>query len=252
MLCERLPGILSRQRMTSALAEQDRQQRIGLLFGLGIASVMLWQTTFGMLLLYPFTILATWFHEMGHGIAAMVLGARFEQLLIFPDGSGVTLSSLPADASRLTEALIAAGGPLGPPLAGAALIIASRSPRSTRLALVGLGVVLLFSSLIWVRTLTGLVVLPLLAAAILATARYGGAGHQRFAIQLLGVQACISVWQQFDYLFTPGGRIEGQLQRSDTGAIADVLLLPYWFWGGAITIAICALMWWSFRIAFRR
>ncbi len=94
--------------------------------------------------------------------------------------------------------------------------------------------------------------LPLLAAAILATARYGSPAHKRFAIQFLGVQACISVWQQFGYLFTPGGRIEGQLQRSDTGAIADVLLLPYWFWGSVISIAICALMWWSFRIAFRR
>lgn len=238
--------------MTSALAERDRQQRIGLLFGLGLASVMLWQTSFGMLLLYPFTILATWFHEMGHGIATMLLGARFDHLLIFPDGSGVAMSSRAAGGSRLTEAVIAAGGPLGPPLAGALLIIASRSRRATRIALVALGVVLLVSTLIWVRTLTGLIVLPVLAAAILATARYGSAGYQRFAIQFLGVQACISVWQHFGYLFTRGGRIDGQLQRSDTGAIADVLLLPYWFWGGVISIAICGLMWWSFSIAFRR
>lgn len=238
--------------MTNALAEQDRQQRIGLLFGLGLASVMLWQTTFGMLLLYPFTILATWFHEMGHGIVAMLLGARFEELLIFPDGSGVALSSLPIGSSRLTQAVIAAGGPLGPPLAGAALIVASRHRRATRTALLVLGTVLLLSTLIWVRTLTGMIVLPLLAALILATARYGDDGHQRFAIQLLGVQACISVWQQFGYLFTSGGRIEGQLQRSDTAAIADVLLLPYWFWGGVISVAICGLMWWSFRVAFRR
>lgn len=238
--------------MTSALAEQDRQQRIGLLAGIAFASVMLWQTSFGMLLLYPFTILATWFHEMGHGIAAMLLGSRFEHLLIFPDGSGVALSSRPFESSRLTEALIAAGGPLGPPLAGAALIIASRNSRSTRIALVTLGTVLLLSTLIWVRTWTGLIVLPLLAAAILATARYGSLAQQRFAIQLLGVQACISIWQQFGYLFTPGGRIEGQFQRSDTGAIADVLLLPYWFWGAVISAAICALMWWSLRVAFRR
>ena len=237
--------------MTSALAEQDRQQRIGVLLGLGLASVMLWQTSFGMLLLYPFTILATWFHEMGHGIAAMLLGARFEHLLIFPDGSGVAVSSRPGGGSRLTEALIAAGGPLGPPLAGALLIIASRDRRTTRSALLALGAVLLVSTLVWVRTLTGLIVLPLLAAAILASARYGGQAHQRFAIQVLGVQAFVSVWQQFGYLFTPGGRIEGQLQRSDTGAIADVLLLPYWVWGGVISIAIGGLMWWSLRVAFR-
>lgn len=237
--------------MSYALAERDRQQRIGLLFGLALVSVMLWQTQFGMLLLYPFTILATWFHEMGHGIAAMLLGARFEQLLIFPDGSGVALSSLPIDSSRLTQALIAAGGPFGPALAGAGLIVASRGRRWTRIALTALGAVLALSTLIWVRTPTGLVVLPLLAAAVLVTARYGSFAQQRLAIQLLGVQACISVWQQFGYLFSPGGRIGGQLQRSDTAVIADVLLMPYWFWGAVISLAICALLWWSLRLALR-
>lgn len=237
---------------TSTIFEQDRQHRLGLMFGLALASVMLWQTSLGMLVLYPFTILATWFHEMGHGIAAMLLGGRFEQLLVFPDGSGVALSSYPADGSRVTGALVAASGPLGPPLAGAALIIASRRAVSTRNALLILGSVLVLSTLIWVRTWTGIVILPLLGAAVLATARFGSAALQRLAIQFLGVQACISVWQQFDYLFTPGGMIDGRPQRSDTGAIADALLLPYWFWGGLISAAIVALMWWSFRIAFRR
>lgn len=238
--------------MTSVLAEQDRQQRIGLLFGIALASVMLWQTSAGMLLLYPFTILATWFHEMGHGIAAMLLGMRFEQLLIFPDGSGVAVSLRPVDSGRISDALVAAGGPLGPPLAGAGLIMASPNQRATRWALVALGLVLLVSTLIWVRTWTGVIVLPLVAVAILGAVRYGSPAQLRFAIQLIGVQACISVWRQFGYLFTPGGVIDGRLQRSDTGVIADALLLPYWFWGVLISAGICALMWWSLRIALRR
>jgi hypothetical protein len=60
------------------------------------------------------------------------------------------------------------------------------------------------------------------------------------------------VWKQFDYLFSPGGTVGGQLHRSDTGAIADVLLLPHWFWGATISATILALLWWSFRLAFRR
>jgi hypothetical protein len=74
----------------------------------------------------------------------------------------------------------------------------------------------------------------------------------RFDFQLFGLQACISVWQQLDHLFSPGVNVGGQLQRSDTGAIADVLLLPHWFWGASISAAILALLWWSFRLAFRR
>ena len=238
--------------MPGSLSRQDHDQRVTLLLGIAFASVLLWQTALGSLLLYPFTILATWFHEMGHGIAAMVAGSRFERLLIFPDGSGLALSLRPADGYRLTDAWIAAGGPFGPAVAGALLIVASRSARATRIALIALGAALIVSTLIWVRTPTGWLVLPALGAAILLLALRGSAPWQRFIVQLLGVQACISVWKQFGYLFSPGGEMGGRLHRSDTGAIADVLFLPYWFWGAVISATILALLWWCFRIAFRR
>lgn len=238
--------------MSSILADQAHRQRIGLLMGIAVASVILWQTVIGSLLLYPFTILATWFHEMGHGVAAMLTGSSFERLLIFPDGSGLAQSMRPADASGLTNALIAASGPLGPAIAGSLLIIASRTDKATRAALTVVGLALIISTVIWVRTLTGWLVLPALGIAILALAWRGTAVQQRFGIQLLGVQACISVWQQFGYLFSSGGSIGGELHRSDTTAIADALLLPYWFWGAAISAVIVVLLWRSFVVAFRR
>ena len=238
--------------MSSSLAGQEHKQRVAVLAGIALASILLWQTSLGSLLLYPFTILATWFHEMGHGIAAMLTGRGFERLLIFSDGSGVAESLRPADGYGLTDALVAASGPLGPAIAGALLIVSSRSPTATRHALEVLGVALVLSTLIWVRSLTGWLVLPALGIAIVLLALRGSQSLQGFVIQLLGVQACISVWRQFDYLFSPGGSVGGQMQRSDTGAIADALLLPYWFWGAGISAAILALLWWSFRLAFRR
>jgi hypothetical protein len=238
--------------MSSRLAEQDRKQRVALLLGIALASILLWQTMLGSLLLYPFTILATWFHEMGHGIVAMLTGRGFERLLIFADGSGVAESLRPADGYGLIDALIAAGGPLGPAIAGALLIVSSRSPTATQYALGALGVALILSTLIWVRSLTGWVVLPALGIAIGLLAQFASPPWQRFVIQFIGVQACISTWKQFDYLFSPGGTVGGQLHRSDTSAIADALLLPYWFWGAAISAAILALLWLSFRLAFRR
>jgi hypothetical protein len=238
--------------MRSRIAGQDHKQRVALLTGIAIASVAAWQTALGSLLLYPFTILATWFHEMGHGIAAMLAGRGFERLLIFADGSGVAETLRPSDGYGLTDALVAASGPLGPAIAGALLILASRSPAATRNALAVLGAALVLSTLIWVRSPTGWLVLPALGMAIAALALRGSAAWQGFAIQLLGVQACISAWQQFDYLFSPGGAVGGALQRSDTGAIADVLLLPYWVWGAIISATILALLGWSFRFAFRR
>lgn len=238
--------------MPVRLAGQDRRQRVALLSGIALASILLWQTAPGSLLLYPFTILATWFHEMGHGLAAMLSGRGFERLLIFADGSGVAETLGPADGYGLTDALIAASGPLGPAIAGALLIVASRSPGAARNALAALGAALILSTAIWVRSPTGWLVLPALGLAIVLLALRGSAPWRRFAVQFLGVQAAISAWRQFDYLFSPGGNVGGRLQRSDTGAIADVLLLPHWFWGAIISAAILALLGWSFRLAFRR
>tara|TARA_B100000678_G_scaffold142546_1_gene118910 strand:+ start:238 stop:954 length:717 start_codon:yes stop_codon:yes gene_type:complete len=238
--------------MGDYLAEQDRQQRITLLVILGIGSIMLWNTPFGALLLYPFTILTTWFHEMGHGIAAILMGERFDHLLIYPDGSGVAVSEISPGRNVVQDAIIAAGGPIGPALAGAALIASSRTLNATRIALAVLGAALLVTTAIWVRSTTGWLVLPLSGLAILAIARIANPSQQRFAIQLLGVQAIISVWAQSSYLFTDGGTLGGYAQVSDTGAISDALFLPYWFWGIVLSIANIALLWWSLRFAFRR
>ena len=114
------------------------------------------------------------------------------------------------------------------------------------------GAALIVSTAIWVRSLTGWLVLPAMGLAILAIARMASADQQRFAIQLLGVQAIISVWAQSAYLFTDSGTMGGQTMVSDTGAIADALLLPYWFWAIALSAANIALLWWSLRYAFPR
>lgn len=237
--------------MLTSTRRSDRKERIGLLAICAAASVLLWQTTFGSFLLYPFTILATWFHEMGHGLAALLTGNSFDKLLIFADGSGLALSSRDPDGYSLTDAFISAGGPLGPAIAGSGLILASRNKDSTKSALLFLGFSLLLSTAIWVRSLTGWIVLPIMGVLILALAAKGSATHQRLAIQILGVQAAISVWRQFDYLFSAGGAINGETMRSDTSAIAEALFFPYWFWGSALSAVTIALLWWSLRRALR-
>ncbi|MGX7926012.1 M50 family metallopeptidase [Tsuneonella sp. HG094] len=211
--------------------------------GIAFATVLLWQLPFGPILLYPFTMLATWFHEMGHGLASMLLGARFEELMIFADGSGYAQSAWSFDAPGLFRALTAAAGLLGPSLAGAALIVASRSRRATRTALVLLGTALLLSTVIWVRSIAGWIVLPAIGMAVLGLAVWGSASAKRLGVELLGVQAAISLGRDIHYLFSSGAMVGGQLQPSDTQAIANEVWLPYWFWGGSITVLIVYVLW---------
>ena len=230
-------------------AAQERRQRIALLAILAFGSWMLWQSYYGSLLLYPFTILSTWFHEMGHGLAALLMGASFDRLVIYPDGSGVALIYRRSDTPSIVDAIVAAGGPLGPPLAGALLILASRTHRATTVGLAMLAGALILSSLVWVRSPVGLLILPLIAFALILVTRRGSEQLRSFTIQFLGVQACISTWRQTGYLFSQGGVIGGTQQQSDTQAIASALFLPYWFWASCITLLIVALLRWSFRKA---
>jgi hypothetical protein len=221
------------------------------LVGIAVATVALWQIPLGRLLLYPVTLLATWFHEMGHGLASMLLGASFERLMIFGDASGYALSRWPADTPGLFHALTAAAGLLGPALAGAAMIVAARSERATRIVLYALAAALALSTLIWVRSLVGWIALPGLALAVFVVAASKRAQLRRFVIEFLGVQAAISLWLNLGYLFSEGATVGGQTSLSDTGAIASVLLLPYWFWGGAISVATAAILWKALAIANR-
>lgn len=102
-----------------ALVEPGSQgEAAGRLVLAGLIVVMLPALPFGAYLIYPFAILTTWFHEMGHGLTALALGQHFEQLMIFANGSGVAQSRVTADASRITLAAIAAGGPLAPSAVG--------------------------------------------------------------------------------------------------------------------------------------
>ncbi len=214
-----------------------------------VLTMIAWQTEIGTLALMPFTLLATWFHEMAHGLTAAALGADFERLVIYANGSGFAEYS--GTLGDVGQAIVAAIGLLGPTIAGCLMIIAARSRRATRWGLLVLGLALAISTVIWVRSIAGWIVLPLFAVAAVCIALRGNERWQRISVEFTGVQGAVSVYQDLGYLFSPGGVVGGQFLLSDTGRIAEALFLPYWFWGGAITIAIVAMVWKSLQIAGR-
>lgn len=222
--------------MRSLVTPGSQGEAVGRLVLAALVVVMLPALPFGTYLIYPFAILTTWFHEMGHGLTALALGQQFDQLLIFPNGSGVAQSRVDADASRFTLAAIAAGGPLAPSLAGAALILASAHARLWRPVLWLAAGAILASVIVWVRSPTGYWVLPLVAAILALVAWRAAPGFARFTLQFLGVLGAMSMFRDFNYLFTEQAVIGGRAMLSDTGQIAAVLGLPHWFWAGLILL----------------
>src|SRR5438045_690860 len=65
-------------------------------------------------LAWPVILISTLVHELGHGLAALVCGGRFDTLNMWSDASGA--ASFSGAFSAPAQAFIAASGPLAPPV----------------------------------------------------------------------------------------------------------------------------------------
>ncbi len=227
----------------------SQAEQVGRLVLAGFIVIALPSLPLGTYLIYPFAILTTWFHEMGHGLTAMMLGQEFQRLMIFPNGSGVAESLVASDLSPFGRAAIAAGGPLAPSAVGAALILASAHERMWRPALWLMSGLIFASVIIYVRSVTGYAVLPMVGLGIGLIAWKASPGIVRFTLQFLGLLGAMSMLRDFNYLFTEQAVIGGQQMLSDTGQIEASLFLPHWFWAALIIVISAVMVGASFKYA---
>lgn len=205
----------------------------------------------GRYALYPFALLSTWAHEMGHGLAALLLGGRFDHLELRPDLGGTAYHSI----GGLARPLVAMAGLLGPALAGGAIIaLGSRSERTARRALLGLAVVALLSTVVWVRPLVsfGFVAMLVVGGLLLGAALSKKPALELFLVQLVGIQLCLGSLADFDYMFSAGFVREGQPMQSDTATMAEHWLLPYWVWGALVAGLSLLILAGAFWVAWIR
>lgn len=231
----------------------SNDKSMSLLVLAGIVTIIVWQFPFGHLILYPFSLLGTWFHEMGHGLTALLLGGRFDYLEIFSNGSGLAYC-VEGDwlfGERINDALVSLGGLIGPPIAGLIFIILGRKKWTSRIALAVFSVFMIASAIIWIRTLIGIVLIVVFGIVAGGIAIKAKARIQQFAIQFVGLQAFLSTYLGIDYLFMDSANIGGEQLTSDVGNIAQNLLLPYWIWGILISAFSVLLFVVAFKIAFR-
>lgn len=228
--------------MQSIVKPGSQAEQVGRLVLAVVLVLFLPSLPFGTYLIYPFVILTTWFHEMGHGLAALAMGEEFIRLMIYANGSGVAESTREAGNPALEAAIIAAGGPLGPTLAGAALIVASAHRKAWRPALWFVAAAILTSTIIWVRSAVGWAVLPLIGASLALIAWKAREGLARFVLQFLGVLGAMSMLADFNYLFTESIMLGGEQMLSDTGNIERALLLPHWVWAAVLLLISASLV----------
>jgi hypothetical protein len=229
---------------TQGLARRSPRRALVLAALLVVALQML--VPLGRQILYPFTLLGTWVHEMGHGLTAILVGGSFARLEIFGDGSGLAHSVF---QPGWRSGLVSMGGLLAPPLVGCAVLALARGGRRARIILIALAVALLISVAIWVRSTAGLVAMPLVAAALGLVAWRGSGDSNLLVAQLVGLLLALDTVTRIDYLFTA----TTERGPADIVKVAEAFGGHYLAWGAllaAVSLALCALgLWRAWRPA---
>lgn len=215
--------------------DDDRPTSRGaLVLAAGVSIVVGVFVPFGGVLLYPFTLVATWVHEMGHGLTSLALGGGFDRLEIFADASGLAHTSGSPEGWR--RALVALGGLVAPPVVGAAILATARGGRRAQALLVGLAVALVVSLAIWVRSVAGLVAVPLVAALIFAFVRWGSPRERMFLAQFIGLRLALdTMGRGMDYLFSDSAVVDGAKRASDIATVAAGFGGPRFLWSVVVS-----------------
>jgi len=212
---------------------------------------------FGGTILYPFTLLTTWVHEMGHGLAALMVGGHFRELEIFADASGLAYTAVPLGWK---DAFVCAGGLLAPPIVGAAILGFVHGEKRARILLTTLAAALMISLAIWVRSAVGFIVVPPLAALFGWAAwrawrnKPEKAARRRVLLaQVVGVVLALdTLTRMIGYVFTKTVEVDGAKRLSDIARIAEQLGGSYLLWGLLITVIALGLLALGLRRALRR
>lgn len=202
---------------------------------IGLNFILL-QLPLGRLVIYPFVILSTWFHEIGHGLAAIILNGDLLRIELYADGSGVAVHTPPQFLGNVGNAIVAISGPLFPPIVGFILFKISKNINIIRLLLLLLSLAILGSVIVWIRTLFGVIILLSISFIIILIALSKNNKIQFITLQLIGIQAFISVYLSLGYLFSRSGTVNQSSFSSDTSVIEQNTFLPYWFWASTILI----------------
>lgn len=121
------------------------RSRVPVLVGLFLATLALWDTP----VVYPVKVLVVLFHEISHGLAALLTGGRVEHVTLSADLGGVMTSR------GGWPLVILPAGYLGSMAWGAALLLGAAWSARRRLLSLLLGALLLGITLVYVRSLFG-------------------------------------------------------------------------------------------------
>ena len=166
----------------------------------------------------PFKWLESYFHEISHGLAALITGGSIVKIQLFPNGAGLCTTR---GGSAFFISLMGYGGAI---LWGSLIFyLASSHQRVAQVFSVLLVVLLASSILLWVRDLLTLFIVLILLALVVAQIKYSSHKYLQKLLQVTGLLVLINS------LMSPLYLLDGQ-SRGDGAALADLTYIPEIIW----------------------
>lgn len=215
------------------------------------ASLIVWNLPFGGVLLYPFKLLATWMHELSHGLVMMITGAGFDRMEIYRDTSGISFAEHGVGPG--VRAAIAGAGYMGTPLGGAIILMLGQSRPGPRVVLAGLGLLMGMTAMFFVNGAFGMAAVSTGAIVCLAMAALAGERTAGFLANLIAVQACINALLDIRVLFRQNLVINGKVAgASDAHNMAAATFGTPALWAAVWLLWSFALLYAALRLVHMR
>lgn len=182
----------------------------------------------------PFKWLESYFHEISHGLTAIITGGTIVQIQLFPNGAGLCTTR---GGSTLLISLMGYGGAI---LWGGLLFsLASMHRNIARAFSIILLCLLSASILLWVRDLLTLFIVLVLILLVAAQLKFSSHKMLQKLLQVTGLLVLINS------LMSPLYLLDGQA-RGDGAALADITLIPEIVW---VIIWFSAALFMTYRLS---
>ena len=166
----------------------------------------------------PFKWLESYFHEISHGLTALITGGSIIQIQLFPNGAGLCTTR---GGSAFFISLMGYGGAI---LWGSLIFsLASMHRKAAHIFSILLVVLLVSSVLLWVRDLLTAFIVLVLLALVLVQLKFSSQKYLQKLLQLTGLLVLLNS------LLSPLYLLDGQA-RGDGAALADITYIPEIIW----------------------
>lgn len=219
-----------------------------ILIALAVLSILLSYLPVVHYVLLPFEFFTTLIHEGGHALAALLIGGEVGKIVLNPDTSGYTTTSLPG--GRLAQGFVASAGYLGAAVFGGVLIVLSAYRRMARVLLVALGLMVLAAMILYVRDIFTLVVSGLFTVTLWIIGVKGRPTLAFYSVNFLAIQIAMnSINDTLTLIRLSMGapRSSYSLSHSDADTVAGLFLLPAVFWSALWVVFSCGILYFALK-----